>query len=239
MIKLFTSQWIGSIQTLLFIGILALASIIFQGIFLVAEHKKQYVCATFLKGCASLCFVIIGMLGFFYAGTSFALKIFIGLIFGMLGDIFLNMRFVSKNSGSKFFLAGIVFFLIGHVLYLSAIIPHAENLWLCIAIGSIISLALLIYFFKAMNAKSVFKIIGIFYLCAVIIMTTIALGIAINIPQPKNLLYAIGAVFFTLSDIILILNTFSGVTKYWMRITNLLLYYIGQILIAVSLFFKF
>ena len=53
----------------------------------------------------------------------------------------------------------------------------------------------------------------------------------------NSILYALGAVLFTLSDIVLIFNTFGGATKYSMRITNLSLYYIGQLLIALSLFF--
>ena len=38
------------------------------------------------------------------------------------------------------------------------------------------------------------------------------------------------------SDVILIFNTFSGTTKYSLRITNIFLYYLGQLLIAYSLF---
>lgn len=49
--------------------------------------------------------------------------------------------------------------------------------------------------------------------------------------------YAIDAVLFTLSDIVLIFNTFSGVTRFSLRITNLSLYYLGQLLIALSLYF--
>ena len=50
--------------------------------------------------------------------------------------------------------------------------------------------------------------------------------------------YAIGAVLFTASDIILIFNTFGGGDpKFSMRIGNLSLYYAGQILIALSLQF--
>ena len=65
----------------------------------------------------------------------------------------------------------------------------------------------------------------------------LAIGIALFVPSTRATIYAIGAVLFTASDIVLIFNTFSGVTKFSLRITNLTLYYIGQILIACSLFF--
>ena len=45
-----------------------------------------------------------------------------------------------------------------------------------------------------------------------------------------------GAAFFLVSDIILILNTFGGDPQFKRRMLNLMLYYIGQILIALSLF---
>jgi uncharacterized membrane protein YhhN len=48
-------------------------------------------------------------------------------------------------------------------------------------------------------------------------------------------MFAAGAVSFLISDIVLILNTFGKETKFTLRVTNLTLYYIGQLLIALSL----
>nr|MCR4854587.1 lysoplasmalogenase [Erysipelotrichaceae bacterium] len=106
----------------------------------------------------------------------------------------------------------------------------------CIAIGALSAGALLAYIFKTMEVKKAFKIFGVFYLGAVFIMTAIAIGIAIFTPSGRAVVYAIGALLFTASDIVLIFNTFSGVTKFSMRICNLSLYYLGQILIAFSMF---
>ena len=95
----------------------------------------------------------------------------------------------------------------------------------------------MIWLFKRITAAAAFKIFGVFYLGAVFIMTSIAIGVALFTPSKRATVYAIGAVLFTASDVVLIFNTFSGVTKFSLRITNLLLYYIGQILIACSLFY--
>ena len=51
------------------------------------------------------------------------------------------------------------------------------------------------------------------------------------------LAFAAGAAFFLVSDIVLILNTFGQQTKQSLRITNISLYYIGQLFIACSLLF--
>ncbi|MCR4950583.1 MAG: lysoplasmalogenase [Solobacterium sp.] len=218
---------------------LVVIGFVLQILFIKVEHEEKYVLADILKGSASLMFVIIGYLAYTRVNNPFNKLFFYGLIFGMIGDILLNLRFVFKKNGQKIFLVGILAFLIGHILYLLALLPQARAPWLYYfaAAGALAAAGLLIYIFKTMDVKLAFKIFGVFYLGAVFIMSAIAIGIAIFIPNTRSLVYAIGAVLFTASDVVLIFNTFSGVTKFSMRITNLLLYYIGQILIAVSLFY--
>lgn len=219
--------------------LIALLGMILQGTFIAVEKKEKYVAADILKGSAALMFVIIGYIGYTNITTdSFGKKILIGLIFGMLGDILLNLRFVFKKAGQKVFLVGIVAFLTGHILYLAALIPFAEHLVVDIIIGAVIAAALLTYIFKTMEVKPAFKAFGIVYLGAVIIMTVIAIHIAIGTCNTHDIVYAVGAVLFTVSDVVLIFNTFSKTTKFSLRITNLSLYYIGQLLIAGSLFIQ-
>ena len=216
-----------------------LAGFVLQALFIKSEHEEKYLLTDILKGAASLMFVLIGYNAFQTVNNPFNRQFFYGLLFGMIGDILLNLRYVFPKHGQKIFLAGILAFLIGHVLYLVALIPQARHVWIwyCIIIGALAAGGLLAYIFKTMEVKKAFKIFGIFYLGAVFIMTAIALGIAVFTPTRRAVIYAIGALLFTASDVILIFNTFSGVTKFSLRITNLTLYYIGQILIACSLFF--
>ena len=216
-----------------------LAGFVLQALFIKSEHEEKYLLADILKGAASLMFVLIGYNAFQIVNNPFNRQFFYGLLFGMIGDILLNLRYVFPKHGQKIFLAGILAFLIGHVLYLVALIPQARHVWIwyCIIIGALAAGGLLAYIFKTMEVKKAFKIFGVFYLGAVFIMTAIALGIAIFTPTRRAIIYAIGAVLFTASDVVLIFNTFSGVSKFSLRIANLTLYYIGQILIACSLFF--
>ena len=222
-----------------YVYLLILAGFILQALFIKNEHEEKYVLADILKGSASLMFVLIGFIACRNGNSSLNRLFLYGLFFGMIGDILLNLRYVFPKSGQKIFLAGIVAFLIGHILYLLALIPQARHVWIwyCIIAGALLAAGLLVYIFKTMEVKKAFKIFGVFYLGAVFIMTAIALGIAFFTPSKRAIIYAIGAVLFTASDVVLIFNTFSGVTKFSLRITNLTLYYIGQILIACSLFF--
>lgn len=211
---------------------------VLQGTFIAVEHKEKYVAADILKGLAALCFVIIGITGYLTRTTdSFGLKLMIGLILGLIGDVLLNLRFVvGEEKGQKVFLLGIVAFLVGHILYLAALIPLTSHAGGCFIVGAVLAAALLTYIFKTMDVKIAFKIFGVFYLGAVIIMTVIAIDVAAVMQNIRSIEYAIGAVLFMVSDIVLIFNTFSGKTRFSMRITNLSLYYIGQMMIALCLF---
>ena len=212
---------------------------ILQGFFIKVEHEEKYIPAVILKGLAAFMFVSIGYIAYTRVNNPFNKTFFIGLVFGMLGDILLNLRHVFKKHGQKIFLLGILVFLIGHILYLAGLIPQARHVWIwpCILAGIVLAGGLLAYIFKTMEVKKAFKIFGVFYLGAVFIMMCIAIGIAVFTPSKRSIIYCIGAILFTLSDVILIFNTFSGVSTFGRRIANLSLYYIGQILIAVSLFY--
>ena len=68
-------------------------------------------------------------------------------------------------------------------------------------------------------------------------MTTIAIMNLIAGFSAMKLIFAVGAVLFLLSDIILIINNFGGKNSKQLRTMNLALYYIGQLCIAICLLF--
>ena len=67
------------------------------------------------------------------------------------------------------------------------------------------------------------------------ILNCVAVGNLIASPSAFTGYFAAGSFLFLISDIVLILNTFGSETKMSLRITNIGLYYIGQLLIALSL----
>ena len=220
-------------------AVICVIGIILQALFIVTEHREKYVPAVLLKGSASLAFVILGLLTSKEAGNGdFARPVGIGLILGMVGDVLLNLRYVFPKIGSKIFLAGIAAFLAGHILYLCALIPLSQSLTVSLICGVIAAVALLAWIFSKVTAKPAFKIFGVFYIGAIVLMTAVAVGNCITSGfELSMLLYAIGAISFTVSDIVLIFNTFTGSSTYGMRIANLSFYYVGQLLIALSLLF--
>lgn len=212
-----------------------LFSLIFAALFLYQESREKYIPAVLLKGLASLCFVILGVIC--SPGTHLAKLVIIGLVLGCIADVLLNLRWVFKEKGQLIFLVGILVFLSGHILYLAAVLPLSANWILCFVIGAVLTAALMVWIFKQITAKKAFKIFGVFYIGAIMLLNCVAIGNLISAPSVFTGLFATGALFFLVSDIVLILNTFGSETKQSLRITNIGLYYIGQLLIALSLKF--
>lgn len=206
---------------------------VLAGIFLNKESKEQYVPAVILKGLASLCFVTIGVIC--SPGTHTAKLIVAGLIIGCVADVLLNLRMVFEEKGQPLFLVGILVFLAGHIMYLAAVLPLNQNKLICIIIGIILTALLMVWIFKRVTAKPAFKIFGVVYIGAIMMLNCVAIGNLIAEQSAFNGVFAAGAVLFLISDIVLILNTFGDEFKQSLRNTNISLYYAGQILIALSL----
>ena len=215
--------------------VLIVLCLVLAALFLTQESRENYVPAVVLKGLASLCFVILGIIC--SPGSHLAKLVIAGLVLGCIADVLLNLRWVFQAKGQLIFLVGILVFLSGHILYLAAVLPLSARPAVCIAVGIVLTALLMIWIFKQITAKKAFKIFGVFYIGAIMLLNCVAIGNLLSAPSAFNGLFAAGAVFFLVSDIVLILNTFGSETKQSLRVTNIGLYYIGQLLIALSLQF--
>ena len=212
-----------------------LLCLVLAALFLYQEGRENYVPAVILKGLASLCFVVLGLIC--SPGTHPARLVVIGLVLGCVADVLLNLRMVFKEKGQLIFLVGILVFLSGHILYLAAVLPMSPNWILCFAVAAVLTTLLMIWLFKQISAKPAFKIFGVFYIGAIMLLNCVAFANLFAAPSAFTGLFAAGAVFFLVSDVVLILNTFGPETRRSLRVTNISLYYIGQLLIALSLRF--
>lgn len=203
--------------------------------FIYMEKQGKYVPAVVLKGLASLCFVVLGMQT--SPGTSAAKMITAGLLLGCIADVLLNLRYVFKEKGQLVFLLGILVFLGGHIAYLLGIMRTAGNFFICFVLAVVLTALLMKWIFARIEAKKAFKIFGIFYIGAVVLLNVCAFAGLFAAPSMFTAIFAAGAFLFLISDIVLILNTFGPEQKFVLRVTNLSLYYAGQLLIALSLLY--
>ena len=203
---------------------LAVLCLVLMAAFIIAEYREKWVAGVALKGAASLCFVILGILGS-------------RLAVGAVADVLLNLRYVYKKWDKLIFAAGTLVFLVGHVLYSIAVWPRAAIPWLFVIIGAVATFFIMRWIFSKIDAPGALKAIGVFYVGIVVVLNFLALSALFNNLGAQSLVFLLGTAFFLVSDIVLILNTFGGNPQFKRRMLNLTLYYIGQILIALSLAF--
>ncbi len=218
--------------------IISIVGILVDIWFIRTELAGKMAKATLLKGIASAFFVAFGVCCYFWLPSSFGKLILIGLVLGMIGDILLNLRNqLTGGASMKVFALGILAFLSGHFLYIAALINNGQGIvvWslICTAIISIIAIPPLM---KRITAPSKgLKIFGYVYLVVVIAMFSFALITLVKGGMSDvNLIFTLGALLFVVSDFIMIYYSF-GKKLPPLRVTNLLSYYVGQLLIALCI----
>lgn len=202
------------------------------GIYLVFCKRKDYRRAFAYKGTAGLCFVVLGllgtdanirsMLGTGGAAPAGAWLVAAGLIFGLLGDQLLALRFICVNKKTQFFAAGAASFAVGHVLYIIALSHRAPGILLGgLAIGFVaLALSGVYNYRKDTNAGNM-QVPGMIYMAVVAFMGA----------------FAVGGVLFIISDNILCAYSFGSERRFGANIGIHATYYAAQLLIAWSIFF--
>lgn len=192
-----------------------------------AENKKQIY---FFKPFSTLLIIVLIVLSFFLndRGFAFKLTILLGMIFSFGGDI--ALMFDSK----KAFMAGLVLFLIGHVVYAATLVYHNGFLINGALIPLIVGITGLAFFAFLYSSLEKMKLPVLFYIIVISFMLNSALlsyqSDFFNSTQAWQL--ACGATLFYLSDVVLAINKF----KYPFRLNrlSLTLYFSGQLLIGLS-----
>ncbi len=206
-------------------------------VLIVAEYAKLKVLRVLAKLVASSAFVGIGFeafqIGHDGARLHYGQVIFMGLVFGAIGDIAL------LGKSSRAFLAGLGAFLIGHLAYVVAVsylVPVGT--WIsgagplaAVPVGAGgVALALLWPKLGTMRVP----VIG--YVLAIVTMMIAAIAAwrteALDEPQRTRLV--LGASLFFLSDLAVARDKFVA-QSWWNKLWGLPAYFAGQLLIAWSL----
>lgn len=220
----------------MFSAVLCLLCLVFMSLVCRQELRKYDLAAVIMKGLASLCFVLLGVLGCrLSGGGQMAKLVVLGLVLGCVADVLLDLRFVSEKLDQPIFLLGILVFLAGHVVYLAAILPSSRQLLLCILASVVMTALLMRWLFSKVSANMTFKVFGVFYIGAIVLLSCVSVGILLVSPSAFAGVFTAGVLLFLVSDVVLILNNFGPEYKFSLRIVSLSLYYIGQLLIALSL----
>ncbi len=219
---------------------------------LYVKSRKDSVRTVFIKTGISSCFMLTAVICMSIkasAGAGYSLfQYFVlpGLLFGLLGDIWLGLKNAQGKEQGSFTLAGFISFLIGHLFYIvgmSVCYGSGNPLYIILPIVVGIGLGILIGFSeKLMKVRyGHYKTIVIIYGCALSSMTLLALSMAIKTGwavKTLNLMF-IGGVLFLTSDLILCQMYFGKADEKSVGFTaaNLITYYAAMFIIASSLMF--
>ena len=205
--------------------------------------------AAMWKSVVSAFFVATAVSGWFYAASGGKLPVFgafvvPGLVFGLMGDIWLDLKFVYPQDDAPLTYAGFATFGVGHILYQLGLIlqfyGHGKPLFVLLPRG----LALLatlgnLAMEKPMKLRyGVMKpvVIAYAFLLFLTVLLSGALALLHRFSVPTLNLFFAGSVLFAVSDLVLS-GTYFGVGKDRPVdiVMNYLTYYPAQFLIAFSL----
>ncbi len=207
--------------------------------------------AVFFKSAVSVLFLAVGVYAAWRCGAAgrkalFCPFVLLGLVFGLLGDVWLDLKYVFPEKDESFTYAGFCVFGIGHVLYVTGLLlafhPAGKPLYVFVPI-------LLAVLMSAGNA-ALEKPMGLCFgklkptviVYGFLLFSTLTLSGAFALCygwQEKTLnLFFAGSLLFALSDLILSGTYFgTGRDRPIDIALNYLSYYPAQFLIASSLLF--
>ena len=229
--------------------VITVVGLVFLTFFLIEKTRKYSVKATLLKATASILFVALGVVSFYLnpQGGLFSTLAIIGLAFGMLGDVWLDFKYVFKNEDKIFTYAGFVSFAIGHIFYITGMFLRfwqegSSVLYIILPFvaGALIALVTILLE-KPLKLKfGSYKLITYIYSFFLFSMVSTAVSLLIlsGFKAITLIMMAAGGALFAISDLILS-GTYFGVGKERPIdiATNGVTYYLAQYVIAFSLYF--
>ena len=221
-------------------------------VFYIREKIRSYsIKALLLKSLVSTIFVALGVCGFWLATQRGVLSLLcpfvvLGLVFGLMGDVWLDLKYVFPAKADAFTYAGFTVFGVGHVMYLLGLIlacapgVRTPYLVLPLLLGVVMSYGNLLLE-KPMKLRYG-KLRTVVFLYGALLFSTVLLAGSVALAcswQDRALnVFFLGAVLFALSDLILSGTYFGeGRSRPIDLALNYITYYGGQFLIASSLVF--
>ena len=220
------------------IGILLVGiCVMFLRLYENACAREDYQRGFWLKGLTALCFVLTGAL--FYSlcqNTAYRLLVFLGLMFGILGDQLLALRPLWRKRSAGMLALGGTSFACGHGCYIAAYLSAGARWIPSIGIGLLGWLLSLVYIKRRRVQAGIFQPLWTIYLAVVCLMMGAAWSCAFAQPGLRVLL-GLAGVLFAVSDNLICSSEFGTEEGAWVHPAIHFTYFGAQLLIAWSLYY--
>ena len=224
---------------LLVIGILAIV------VFLVLRVKRGGIAALYAKAVASLCFSATAV-----AATNenrsflgFGSWMTIGLVCGLLGDVWLDLKWIYLQDKDSYLYSGFIFFLLGHICFITAVFnasPYTPLSAVIAAAAALVIAVIAILLEKPLKMRyGKFKWIVFLYSLTLSMTMTMAMVTAVITHfQTMWVVMSVGGLLFLLSDLVLSGMYFGeGKNTKFNVVLNHSLYYAAQFIMAATVLF--
>lgn len=210
--------------------------------FLAVCFRQRSVFGVALKTLTSVCFMMTA--GFSLIknpeASDYGVLVIIGLLFGLLGDIALDLKWVYPKDDSKYLVMGFTTFAVGHLFYITAIMGQAgltaKNLLIPAAAGVVVAVGNLLLEKPMKQDFGRFRPIVTAYgfILALSAATAVYAAVASGF-KTEWAVFAVGGVLFLLSDLVLSPMYFAkGKNTPANFVINHVLYYAAQYCIAIT-----
>lgn len=211
-------------------------------LFIVRCKDKRSVQGVYTKNMTSIMFIFTAVMATFNNPTQwqYGFMLTCGLIFGMLGDIYLDLKWVYPDDMKKYLEYGFICFGFGHLFYMGGMFVAAgltfKHILIAAVVGSVVAVGNLLLEKPMKQDFGKFRAIVTVYSFILAMMVATSVISAIVTGEKSFIVYAVGAVSFLISDLILSPMYFGeGKNTPANFILNHVTYYAGQYLIAFSI----
>lgn len=208
---------------------------------IISDYCKRYYFRFFFKTSCSILFMLIALSSYYISckNTLYFILMITAFAFCFIGDVLLAVNKTYDNSCDKYFIYGGTSFGIAHIYFSAAFIYFIGLFYRDFFVAAILSLSLILFlkFSKKYSFKGMYLMV-----CSYCILISFMVAKAISfvklysiIPRQSTLTIT-GALLFLFSDCVLSLIVFGKKEPpKCLTAVNLITYYIGQSLLALSL----
>ena len=209
-------------------AVLAVISWVIEG---VLNQSAQVLHQSVALSCAAICIALLAAPGNRMAGRVWLWVIVAAMVLSVIGDLFLTNR--TSDTG---FIAGIGFFLLAHVGFLTYALKRVRFRWPVLVVIAIPLLVLyFVFFLPPLRTSPALAIAVLAYL----LVSCFSLSAAIDLGSRSaaRWVYAAGILSLVISDAFIAFDDFAGMHA--MSPLIMPLYYLCHVLVAVSVTIEF